>query len=71
MTLNASIADVTARIEARSEPLRRRYMDQMRRAAEEGPRRGHLACGNQAHAYAAMGADKDAAMAPSVPRLKA
>ncbi|MCD1620076.1 phosphogluconate dehydratase [Salipiger marinus] len=69
MTLNASIADVTARIEARSEPLRRRYMDQMRRAAEEGPRRGHLACGNQAHAYAAMGADKDALATGQAPNL--
>ena len=69
MTLNASIADVTARIEARSEPLRRRYMDQMRRAAEEGPRRGHLACGNQAHAYAAMGADKAALAAGQAPNL--
>ncbi|HBS98736.1 MAG TPA: phosphogluconate dehydratase [Citreicella sp.] len=69
MTLNASIADVTARIEARSEPLRRRYMDQMRRAAEEGPRRGHLACGNQAHAYAAMGADKEALATGQAPNL--
>jgi phosphogluconate dehydratase len=33
----------------------------MRRLAEEGPRRAHLSCGNQAHAYAAMAGDKDRA----------
>ncbi len=58
MTLNATIAKVTDRIEERSGPLRERYLDRMRRAAEDGPRRAHLTCGNQAHAYAAMGDDK-------------
>ncbi|SNR58176.1 phosphogluconate dehydratase [Puniceibacterium sediminis] len=58
MTLNATIANVTSRIEERSAPLRERYLDRMRRAAEDGPRRAHLTCGNQAHAYAAMGNDK-------------
>ena len=35
----------------------------MRAAAQDGPRRAHLTCGNQAHAYAAMGADKEALVA--------
>ncbi|MDA7429051.1 phosphogluconate dehydratase [Primorskyibacter aestuariivivens] len=59
MTLNATIAAVTERIQKRSEARRSTYLDRMRAAAEEGPRRAHLTCGNQAHAYAAMGQDKD------------
>ncbi|MEZ5675480.1 MAG: hypothetical protein R3D81_09720 [Thalassovita sp.] len=35
----------------------------MRRAADEGPRWAHLTCGNQAHAYAAMGAADQGALA--------
>jgi len=54
MTLNATIARVTDRIVARSAPLRSAYLDRVARARDEGPRRAHLACGNQAHAYAAM-----------------
>jgi phosphogluconate dehydratase len=41
----------------------------MRRLAEEGPRRAHLSCGNQAHAYAAMGGDKDALVAARAPNI--
>ena len=59
MALNSTIARVTERVEERSKQMRDTYLDRMRRAAEEGPRRAHLTCGNQAHAYAAMGADKD------------
>ncbi|MBY6114324.1 phosphogluconate dehydratase [Mameliella alba] len=69
MPLDATIARVTARIEARSETLRATYLDRMRRAAEEGPRRAHLTCGNQAHAYAAMGADKGALAEGRAPNL--
>jgi len=54
MSLNATIARVTDRIVARSAPVRRQYLDRMARARDEGPKRAHLACGNQAHAYAAM-----------------
>jgi len=63
MTLNPIISAVTDRIRMRSERLRGQYLDNMARAAAEGPRRAHLTCGNQAHAYAAMGADKDALVA--------
>ncbi len=69
MSLNPTISDVTARIIARSKGSRATYLDRMRQAAEEGPRRGHLTCGNQAHAYAAMGGDKDALVAEKAPNL--
>ncbi|MHA6347034.1 phosphogluconate dehydratase [Roseivivax sp. CAU 1761] len=69
MTLNATIARVTERIEARSEQSRATYLDRMRRAAEDGPRRAHLTCGNQAHAYAAMGEDKDALATGRAPNI--
>jgi phosphogluconate dehydratase len=61
MPLNATVARVTDRIVARSRPLRRDYLERMARAREAGPKRAHLTCGNQAHAYAAMPiGDKDA-----------
>ncbi|MCJ7873604.1 phosphogluconate dehydratase [Phaeobacter sp. J2-8] len=69
MTLNATIADVTDRIRKRSETRRASYLDKMRRAAEEGPRRGHLTCGNQAHAFAANADDKAALAEGRVPNL--
>ena len=69
MPLDARIADITARIQDRSRKTRSIYMERMRRAAEDGPRRAHLSCGNQAHAYAAMGADKDALVEARVPNL--
>lgn len=69
MPLDATIARVTARIEARSEQMRSTYLDRMRRAADEGPRRAHLTCGNQAHAYAAMTGDKDTLAEGRAPNL--
>ncbi|MDJ0860533.1 MAG: phosphogluconate dehydratase [Dinoroseobacter sp.] len=59
MTLNSTVATVTDRIIARSQDARGLYLERMRRAADDGPRRAHLSCGNQAHAYAAMGDDKE------------
>ena len=41
----------------------------MRAAAEAGPARAHLSCGNQAHAYAAMEGDKDNLAAGRAPNL--
>ena len=58
MPLNTTVENVTNRIVERSRDSRRTYLDRMARAAEDGPRRAHLSCGNQAHAYAAMGDDK-------------
>ncbi|MCC1494489.1 phosphogluconate dehydratase [Cognatishimia sp. F0-27] len=68
-SMNDTIAKVTARIEARSAERRATYLDRMRRAAEEGPRRAHLSCGNQAHAYAAMGGDKDSLAGHRAPNI--
>lgn len=59
MPLDARIARVTDRIRHRSQDSRAAYLESIARMAETGPRRAHLSCGNQAHAYAAM-ADKPA-----------
>jgi len=69
MPLDATIAKVTEAIEARSETRRATYLDRMRRAADVGPRRAHLTCGNQAHAYAAMGQDQGALAEGRAPNL--
>ncbi len=69
MPLDSTIAKVTDRIRARSAGPRRRYLDQVARAAENGPARAHLSCGNQAHAYAAMGEDKAALVAGRAPNI--
>ncbi len=58
MPLHPVIADVTERIRARSRDTRGPYLARMAAAAQEAPARVHLACGNQAHAYAAMEVDK-------------
>ncbi|MEM7613453.1 MAG: phosphogluconate dehydratase [Pseudomonadota bacterium] len=65
MTLNDTVARVTTAIETRSTETRAAYLDRMARARDEGPRRAHLSCGNQAHAYAAMGEDKAALLETS------
>ncbi len=60
--LNDTIARVTDRIRERSADRRAAYLDTIARSAEDGPRRAHLSCGNQAHAYAAMDDKADMAM---------
>ncbi|MGC9370322.1 MAG: phosphogluconate dehydratase [Paracoccaceae bacterium] len=69
MPLNETVRMVTEAIVARSRPARAAYLDRMARAAEAGPARAHLSCGNQAHAYAAMGGDKDALAGARAPNL--
>ncbi len=69
MPLHPTIAAVTDRIRARSEGRRAAYLEQMRAAAEAGPARAHLSCGNQAHAYAAMGPDKETLVGARAPNL--
>ena len=69
MTLHPVIARVTDRIRARSGESRARYLERMAQAVSNGPVRAHLSCGNQAHAYAAMGEAKDALAAAKVPNL--
>ncbi|MGY6548766.1 MAG: phosphogluconate dehydratase [Roseinatronobacter sp.] len=69
MPLNPKLEAVTDRIRARSKPRRTAYLDRMRAAAEAGVARAHLSCGNQAHAYAAMGQDKDSLVGGRAPNL--
>ena len=69
MTLDPRISAVTDRIRARSREARARYRDRVARMAEPGPRRAHLSCGNQAHAYAAMGPHKAAMAEGRAPNL--
>ncbi|MFP4274981.1 MAG: phosphogluconate dehydratase [Paracoccaceae bacterium] len=69
MPLHPTIAKVTDRIRARSADGRRAYLARLRRAAEEGPARAHLSCGNQAHAYAASGPDKGSLAGHRAPNL--
>lgn len=69
MTLHPKIAEVTDRIRARSEGPRSAYLANMAAAASEGPRRAHMTCGNQAHAFAAMGQDKDALTTARAPNI--
>ena len=53
MPLNDTVHRVTERIRARSRTLRKGYLQRMARAADAGPARAHLSCGNLAHAFAA------------------
>jgi phosphogluconate dehydratase len=69
MSLHPAIARVTDRIRARSQDARGLYLERMARAVSTGPVRAHLSCGNQAHAYAAMGAAKDDLVAAKVPNI--
>ncbi|MGP9789369.1 phosphogluconate dehydratase [Roseinatronobacter sp. NSM] len=69
MPINSGIEAVTDRIRNRSAARRGQYMDRMRAAAEAGPARAHLSCGNQAHAYAAMEGDKDTLATSRAPNL--
>ncbi|MGF1593360.1 MAG: phosphogluconate dehydratase [Kiloniellaceae bacterium] len=69
-TLHDRVHDVTERLRARSRDSRAAYLERIRRAAGEGPRRGTLACGNLAHGFAACGlSDKQALKGGVVPNL--
>jgi phosphogluconate dehydratase len=63
------IARVTDRIRNRSRATREEYLARIGAAASAGPVRAHLSCGNQAHAYAAMGDQKQALAAGISPNL--
>jgi phosphogluconate dehydratase len=69
MSLHPTITRVTDRIRARSQDSRGTYLDRMGKAVSAGPVRAHLSCGNQAHAYAAMGAAKDDLAQAKVPNI--
>ncbi len=68
--LHARIAHITQTIRERSRPTRDNYLKRIASAAEQGPRRSALSCGNLAHGFAACGADdKSALRAAIVPNL--
>ncbi|MDT0683757.1 phosphogluconate dehydratase [Roseicyclus sp. F158] len=69
MPLDETIARVTDRIRERSRDSRPDYLARLHAAADQGVARAHLTCGNQAHAYAAMGEDKDRLAGGHVPNL--
>ncbi len=69
MPLNKTLLKITDRITERSKDSREKYVGRMNSAIERGPRRAHLSCGNQAHAYAAMGADKETLASKRVPNI--
>ncbi|MCC7322013.1 MAG: phosphogluconate dehydratase, partial [Rubellimicrobium sp.] len=69
MTVQKSIAAVTNRIRERSQATRDAYLGRIAKAASDGPARAHLSCGNQAHAYAAMGGDKVALVGARAPNI--
>ncbi|MGL6044380.1 MAG: phosphogluconate dehydratase, partial [Sandaracinobacteroides sp.] len=60
MTLNATVEAVTARIVARSQDSRRRYLELIRREQDKGLNRTALSCSNLAHGFAAAEGDKAA-----------
>jgi phosphogluconate dehydratase len=55
--MHPRILEVTRRLTERSRATRERYLEQMRRAAAEGPSRTKLPCANFAHGVAACGED--------------
>jgi len=66
MALNDVLKRVTDRVIERSADERSAYLKRMSKAADDGPRRAHLACGNLAHAYAAStDGDKETLVAAS------
>jgi len=70
MTIQDRIGDVTERIVKRSQDTRSRYLDRIGKAAEQGPQRSRLSCGNLAHGFAACGvSDKQALSGDVVPNL--
>jgi len=58
MIINPTIKSVTDIITKRSEMTRSDYLEKMNGARKEGPKRAHLTCGNQAHAYAPVPEDQ-------------
>ncbi len=60
MTLNPTVAAVTARIVERSRLGRAAYLDLIARERASGVDRSNLSCGNLAHGFAASGDDKPA-----------
>lgn len=70
MTVTAEISAITERIIERSKPTRSDYLDRVDAAAQSGPGRSRLSCGNLAHGFAACAAPDKADLAgDTVPNL--
>jgi len=69
MAVRADIAAITDRIIDRSRARRTAYLDQVARAADQGPARAHLSCSNLAHAYAGAGSDQAALAEGRAPNI--
>ncbi|MBL3565860.1 phosphogluconate dehydratase [Rhodovulum sulfidophilum] len=69
MPLHPVLEEVTQAIASRSAETRAAYLDRIGRAADQGPARAHLTCGNQAHAYAASGEAKNRLAEGRTPNL--
>ncbi|NDK33666.1 phosphogluconate dehydratase [Rhodovulum sulfidophilum] len=69
MPLHPVLEEVTQAIASRSAETRAAYLDRIGRAADQGPARAHLTCGNQAHAYAASGEAKNRLAEGRAPNL--
>ena len=68
MTQNR-LLELTDRIIKRSQSTREAYDERIASMTSTGVKRAHLTCGNQAHAYAAMGNDKDALVDEKAPNI--
>ncbi len=69
MSVHPKLDAVTQKIVERSKNSRHAYLAKIDKAAKDGPRRAHLSCGNQAHAYAAMGVDKSTLLEERAPNI--
>jgi phosphogluconate dehydratase len=69
MALHSEIDRITERIIKRSEDRRKRYLDGVQAQIDKGPKRGHLSCSGQAHAYAGAGPDQHALSTKDAPNI--
>jgi phosphogluconate dehydratase len=69
MPINPILAEVAARIEARSGDARAAYLEQIERARSSGPSRGKLSCANWAHAFAGAPAEDKARALSQAPNI--
>lgn len=60
MSKHERLVEITERIQERSKASRKAYLAKCESMREQGPHRGHLACSNLAHGFAASGKDKQA-----------
>jgi phosphogluconate dehydratase len=70
MAIRDRVGEVTERIVKRSHDSRSAYLERIGKAADQGPQRSRLSCGNLAHGFAACGlSDKAALSGDVVPNL--